>query len=66
RAKVGRRKGEKVSERRHGEWIFRYFQCNRFLETAGFDVSAKSICDGDAESPFRPYGGSLFVRRDKK
>jgi hypothetical protein len=26
----------------------------------------QSVCDGDADSPFRPYGESLFVRRDKK
>ncbi|WP_230390499.1 hypothetical protein, partial [Pseudomonas guariconensis] len=50
RAKVGRRKGEKVSERRHGEWILRHFQCSRFLETVGFDVSAKSVCGGKAST----------------
>ncbi|EPJ8755577.1 hypothetical protein SBH91_002690, partial [Pseudomonas putida] len=31
-----------------------------------FWFSEQSICDGDAYSPFRPYGESLFVKRDKK
>ncbi|MFG0471358.1 hypothetical protein ACF8E3_15390, partial [Pseudomonas sp. zbq_12] len=26
-----------------------------------FWLSEQSICDGDADSPFRPYGESLFV-----
>jgi len=28
-----------------------------------FWFSEQSICDGDAYSPFRPYGESLFVKR---
>ncbi|AFK67774.1 hypothetical protein YSA_01847 [Pseudomonas putida ND6] len=28
--------------------------------------SANSPFDGDTYSPFRPYGESLFVKRDKK
>jgi len=31
-----------------------------------FLARAKAICDADACSPFRPYGESLFVKRDKK
>ncbi|NIE78640.1 hypothetical protein F3J45_29960 [Pantoea sp. Ap-967] len=36
------------------------------LDRAGFDSRESFVCDGDAYSPFRPYGESLFVRRDKK
>jgi hypothetical protein len=32
----------------------------------GFAGYEQSVCDGDAESPFRPYGGSLFGKRPKK
>ncbi|WP_180988313.1 hypothetical protein [Pseudomonas putida] len=31
-----------------------------------FWLSEQSIRDGDTDSPFRPYGESLFVKRDKK
>ncbi|MCE1085032.1 hypothetical protein LU642_31175, partial [Pseudomonas asiatica] len=84
--KVTRRKGEKVSMRRHRKWTMREIKTSTFplfalrsplsalrspLSALRFQAWASTtrltfIFEGGAYSPFRPYGGSLFVKRDKK
>ncbi|WP_230385941.1 hypothetical protein, partial [Pseudomonas putida] len=77
--KVTRRKGEKVSMRRHRKWTmcelktstFPLFALRSSLFALRFQAWASTtrstfIFEGGAYSPFRPYGGSLFVKRDKK
>ncbi|PTU50212.1 hypothetical protein DBB42_21460 [Pseudomonas plecoglossicida] len=84
--KVTRRKGEKVSMRRHRKWTMCELKTSTFplfalrsslfalrssLFALRFQAWASTtrstfIFEGGAYSPFRPYGGSLFVKRDKK
>ena len=76
RQKVTRRKGGKVNKRHPGKWIFTRFESQKpkaksqsqkpkaqSVVLMGLGIS---ICQGDADSPFRPYGGSLFGKRPKK
>ncbi|ERT18798.1 hypothetical protein O162_09490 [Pseudomonas putida SJ3] len=39
-------------------------RCSR--SGVGINNESTFIFKGGAKSPFRPYGGSLFVKRDKK
>ncbi|MDD2110168.1 hypothetical protein, partial [Pseudomonas asiatica] len=72
--KVTRRKGEKVSMRRHRKWTMREIKTSNFplfaLRSQAWASTTRStfIFEGGAYSPFRPYGGSLFVvaKRNQK
>ncbi|PNA82173.1 hypothetical protein C1X73_32285 [Pseudomonas sp. FW305-130] len=39
---------------------------SRSRSGVGINNESTFIFKGGAKSPFRPYGGSLFVKRDKK
>ncbi|MEZ1420073.1 hypothetical protein QVM55_09535, partial [Pseudomonas monteilii] len=55
KAKSEKRKAKSEKRKAKSEKLKRWFL-----------YSDKSVCGGDAYSPFRPYGESLFAKRGKK